>query len=162
MVKREKWSREGSNSRPLECHAVHGEPQRTRPCASVQEFEGSTPAREIVADSRASCDRPRTAPGRHRKSPNPVTYASRAQRTGVRDRASRALLNGRSRAGTGRHSVGSGGAAPRPHHKMSKRSQLPPDLRRVWRTTLGHRELLFPRKGSGVHETGSTPHAPTV
>jgi hypothetical protein len=28
-----------------------------------------------------------------------------------------------------------------------QRDELPPDLRRVWRTTLGHRELLFPQKG---------------
>jgi hypothetical protein len=58
-----KWSRGESNSRPLECHAVRGGPQRPRPCASVQEFEGSTPAPRMVADGRASCDRPRTAPG---------------------------------------------------------------------------------------------------
>src|SRR5262245_9213842 len=57
-----KWSRWESNPRPLECHAVHGGPQRTRPCASVQEFWGSTPASQTVADGRAPSDRPRTAP----------------------------------------------------------------------------------------------------
>jgi hypothetical protein len=62
MVKREKWSRWESNPRPLECHAVHGRPHRPRPYASIQEFEGSTPAPQMVADGRAPCDRPRTAP----------------------------------------------------------------------------------------------------
>src|SRR5439155_1386171 len=30
------------------------------------------------------------------------------------------------------------------------------ELRRVRGMGLGHRELLFPRKGSGIHETGGT------
>src|SRR4030095_5340631 len=37
-----------------------------------------------------------------------------------------------------------------------QRDELPPHLRWVRGTTLWHRELLFPRKGSGVHETGGT------
>src|SRR5262249_31942786 len=35
-------------------------------------------------------------------------------------------------------------------------NEPPLELRRVRGTGLGHRELLFPRKGSGVHETGGT------
>jgi hypothetical protein len=36
---------------------------RPRPCASVQETEGSIPAPQPVANGRAPLDRPRTAPG---------------------------------------------------------------------------------------------------
>jgi hypothetical protein len=57
-----KWSRGESNSRPLECHAVQGRTYRPRPCASIQEFAGSTPASQTVTDGRAPVDRPRTAP----------------------------------------------------------------------------------------------------
>src|SRR5215467_10717794 len=35
-------------------------------------------------------------------------------------------------------------------------NEPPLELRRVGRMGLGHRELLFPRKGSGVHEIGGT------
>src|SRR5204863_7733605 len=36
------------------------------------------------------------------------------------------------------------------------------ELRRVWRMGFRHRGLLFPRKGSGVHETGGTSDTPTA
>src|SRR5437867_1658491 len=41
---------------------------------------------------------------------------------------------------------------PGSHHL----NEPPLELRRVRWSGLGHRELLFPRKGSGVHETGGT------
>src|SRR5712691_92216 len=41
---------------------------------------------------------------------------------------------------------------PGSHHL----NEPPLELRRVRDMRLGHRELLFPRKGSGVHETGGT------
>src|SRR5438034_1645465 len=41
---------------------------------------------------------------------------------------------------------------PRSHHL----NEPPLELRRVRDMGLGHRELLFPRKGAGVHETGGT------
>jgi hypothetical protein len=60
---RHEWSRGESNSRPLECHSVHGGPHRPRPYASVQQFECSTPAPQTGADGGAPLDRPRSAPG---------------------------------------------------------------------------------------------------
>src|SRR5439155_20527448 len=47
---------------------------------------------------------------------------------------------------------------PGSHHL----NEPPLELRRVRDMRLGHRELLFPRKGSGVHETGGTSHSPRL
>src|SRR5262245_33470408 len=41
-------------------------------------------------------------------------------------------------------------------------NEPPLELRRVRRMGLGHREPLFPRKGSGVHESGGTSAAGAV
>ena len=55
-----------------------------RPCPSVQEVEGSTPAPHTVVDGRAPADRTRTAPARHRtRSRSPVSSRSEARRRGA-------------------------------------------------------------------------------